>query len=378
MKLPHKVLQMGGLVLAVVMFAAAPPVTPSAVDVVDLLQQRGGLVDNLVIVAVWSEFEEGRLVLVERQTVHQDKLGRIRIQSETQGNGALPRWRDALFNGEVTLSAEDDQNRSRLGEPHTEETRRRHERYRHAFVYNGLFKGMDPRSCRNPFTYGMGIVRDMAHALSAGKAVTTRRVREEAELFELRFEKQSGQEEREHILLVDGTKGWNIVSHQEYAASGKLLRQKDWEYAHDTTSGMWLPSSGRTQYWGEPKELSDPPMWEWAFRVEKIVVNDPSFDEQVFTPTLRPGTHVVDTRHDTAYWVGAEGAIDDQLTLLAQQARAEDEANFKRIEQGRAAIQASDEGWRIGPGLRFWLVTINVAVVAAVALFWWLRRRATG
>jgi hypothetical protein len=366
---------MSCLVLPVLVFMTATPPIPSADEIVATLQGRGEQVENLTLEAVWMEYEEGRLVATERQVIHQDRLGRIRVQSETQRNGLLPHWQDALFNGEITLCAQDDRNRSRLGEPHTDVTRRRQERWRTAFIYNGLFEERHPRIHRNPFTYGMGIIRDMERVLAAGGTVSLRSAHEEADILEVRFQKLSGNEQREHVLLIDGAKGWVIVSHKEFLPSGKLARHKEWDYVSDT-SGLWLPSSGRTRFWDEARDVSEPPLWEWAFRVEKIVVNDPNFDERVFVPSLRPDTYVSDLRHGAHYRVGAEEAIDEQLTLLAQQARAEEAANLQRIEDERKRLEASKSGWRIGTGLRFWLVAINIVVVAAIVAVWWYRRKA--
>uniref|UniRef100_A0A7C4QII5 Uncharacterized protein n=1 Tax=Schlesneria paludicola TaxID=360056 RepID=A0A7C4QII5_9PLAN len=365
------------LLLLVRVFMTATPPIPSAEEIVALVQGRAEQVDNLTLEAVWSEYKEGRLVATSRQAIHQDRLGRIRVESEIQQTGLLPSWRDALFNGEVILEAVDDPNLSRMAEPQTEETRRRQERYRHASIYDASVKRVDARSIRNPFTFGMSSIRDMEDVLSAGGTVSVRSADEEADLLEVRFQKLLGIEqlELEHILLVDRAKGWVIVSHKEVLPSGQLARHKELEYVSDP-SGLWLPSSGRARSWGVAPDVSKPPLWEWAFRVEKIVVNDPNFDERVFVPSIRPGTYVNDMRHGTSYRVGDEGAIDEQLTLLAQQARAEEAANLQRIDDERKRLEASKSGRRMGSGLRFWLVAINVVVVvAAIVAVWWYRRK---
>ncbi len=365
------------LVLPIVVFGTVSDAAPSPEEIVQSLQRRVEQVENLALEAVWSEYEDGRLVATVHQTIHRDSLERIRVRSESHREGKLLEWRDELYNGEITLIAVDDASRTRMGEPHTDETRARQERYRHAFVYDGLYAQSDPHRRRNPFTFGYaGIVGDITRVVAAGGKVEVTRRDEQGDVFELRYQMPGELDtfEREHVVVVDGGRGWIVLSHEQFFPDGKLGSRATYEYAAGS-QGVWPPAAGRTQNWAQ-KDVSQPPLWEWAFRVDSIAVNDPAFDERVFEPSLRPDTYVVDLRYDTSYRVGAEGVINGQLTMLAQQARAEEEANLKRIEDAGAARRELDARWRLGAGLRIALIAINVALAAVLGFLWWFRRRA--
>jgi hypothetical protein len=357
-----------------------PIAVPTAADVLHLMQHREEQVENLALTAVWSNYERGRLVKTERQTIHQDRLGRIRVQYEVVRPGGEPTWRDELFNGEITLKAVDGLAINVLGEKNLGKSHAPGDQYRHAFIYDGSPPGQSPSSHRNAFTttHG-GVVSGLERVLTSGGVITVSQVADSAMLFELQFQLPAEVDKYhlQHVVVVDASKGWVVLSHEQFFPdSNKLSSRRTCEYVEDPT-GIWVPSHGSLKVWGAGgSDGSDVPVWEWAFRVEKIVVNDPNFDEGVFVPSLRPGTYVSDLRHGAHYRVGDEGAIDEQLTLLAQQARAEEAANLQRIEDERKRLEASESGWRIGSGLRFWLVAINVVVVAAIVAVWYYRRKA--
>ena len=141
----------GLLLLSVAQVIAADP---TAEEILGHLRSRREQVENLALEARWRDFRNGKPTGIETQVIHSDNLGRIRVFQQLDSDGTATREVDELYNGEITVTIDDDPNRNRMGEVHTEQTREAGERYRAAMIHDGLFPaGSGPSSHRNPFTF---------------------------------------------------------------------------------------------------------------------------------------------------------------------------------------------------------------------------------
>jgi hypothetical protein len=346
---------------------------PTPHELLNHWQQRQEYVENLSIDAEWEEFSNGRITEVSRQNLMSDRLGRLRIVSTAGLTGQNPREFVELYNGECTVTIDDDPSRNRLGQTHTAETIAKQERFLAANINDGLgIDGKGPFARRNPFTFESSWVGDTVKMLlEKESSVEVLSVEGESGVFELRFKypPEDVAHQLQHICRIDEDMGWVITTHERRdAKTGKPIGLAKIEYQLDD-NGVWLPRSGFSRR-GLKSDTSEPPDLEWSFKVQKIRLNDPDFDDRLFDICLKPGTYVNDNRTGSVYWVGSEGAIGDQLVSLAQEAAARDAASFEQLKPKPAAAVKLQSRFMFGL-----LLTGNLVVFSVLLIAWWVRRK---
>lgn len=348
-------------------FGADVSAQPTPEEILGELRSRRAQMQNLVVECRWREYQDGTLTGIEKAAIYKDDLARVRLQYDYGQEGHPLRGVDDLFNGEITVSAIDDPALNRLGEPHTDESIQADERYLMAFVHDGLFPpGTGPDSHRNPYTFlDESVMADIAHSIEAGSDVKISRRDGTPGVFELRYPSgQQGVNRMHNFVALNVNKGWVVETHEQYSPDGtKLMARKHCRYEADSRNN-WLPRSGAWQYWGT-KDVNAPPAMEWQFEVDRIVLNDPGFDESIFEVSIKPGTYVNDVRNDLTYWVGEEQAAGDDLVALAQEALAQKEEQQRRLQPPAA-----------NPDRRnLWILLGVNAVVAILLVAVWYRLR---
>jgi hypothetical protein len=361
-------LSLSALLISVVQGVAAEP---TAEEILARLRNRREHVENLALEARWTEFVDGEPVAIERAVIHKDHLGRVRVHYHYGQEGSPLKEVDDLYNGEITVNAIDDPNLNRMAEPHTDQTRDPNDRYMVATIYEGLFGGSGPNRHRNPFSFIDEMVTGaLSRALDAGASAEVKPRDAHGKVWEVswRAPPEAGFRRRRHVVVVDGQRGWVVTSYEEYSLDDdKLDVRTTCEYAPDS-NGVWLARSGRWQSWWK-KPVNEPPAKEWRFEVDRIVLNDPGFDERVFEVALKPGTFVNDMRFDVAYRVGQEGAVGSELAALAQEAAAKNAANRRRLEPQPVDLSKR----RLGT-TRPILIGVSALVFVAMLCLWGWRR----
>ena len=307
------------LALSIIALAQTPASaeTPSLSQILKKLQACRDIVENLRIETVWEEFEGGEPSAWEEGYICRDKSGRICVRY-SHGRGALGTGEklvvDDTFNGKVTVRFSKDPTRNHLGEPlEPGEKPNPGDCHRSAFIYDGVFpKKGGLTSHRNPYgCMDVPLIRDLSGLLENGKAIAVEAVESEKGVYELRYrlDPKDDPHNLEHRVRIDVGKGWVVTRHEQFFPNGKSARLKTCEYKQDAR-GRWVPTKGRfMNLWG-----SDVPDLDWRFKVNRIVVNDPEFDESVFDVTLKPGTYVSDIRYDDSYWVLRDTTIERPAT----------------------------------------------------------------
>lgn len=356
---------------SVVSFAAPP--TPS--ELISVWQQRRGAVENLSIETEWQEFSASKLVAVQKETIHSDNFGRLRVSSNGGPSGKPPRETIELYNGEFTINVDEDLNRTRLGDPTTAETTEADGHYLAAIINNGLGNdGRGPFSRRNPFLFvDEGPMTAIGKVVDANGAVEIREIEGGEGLYEVLYQlpPEEDSQQMKQRCVVDESKGWAVTAHElRSSETDELIGQFTQELQQDG-QGAWLPKSGVWQNWFKSAP-TDPPDMEWRFTVNSIKLNDPEFDDGIFVPTLKPGTYVNDNRHGVVYTVGDEVAIGDRLTSLAQEAAAKDAERRRLLSPKPVDLSGR-------PRSNFSLVLIaNVVLIAIVAVVWWMGNKKDG
>lgn len=162
---------------------------------------------------------------------------------------------------------------------------------------------------------------------------------------------------------LDPKRSWALRDLIEKDSMGTITKHYHAEYAQ-SKEGLWLPFLGTTMFLHEKMEppVVKPPKVkggkpevvrargkapimqkeEWVFELSDLVINDPRFDESVFTIFLPTGTLVSDLRFKTAYRIGEAKATDAELRRLASFARDNPESIRKAISPSRKASPHED------------------------------------
>lgn len=313
------------------------------------LRSRHDAVENLRIEAAWEEFENGKPSAWEEGTIVRDKLGQIRVRYH-HGPGALPpggqpprpaRLVDNLFNGEISVSMQDDPGLDRLGKPLRPGVKTDpNNRYRSVLIHDGKFAGgLD--SHRNPFTFmDITVMGDLSALLADKKPVAVEPVTGQPGVYELRYEREA-----KHRVRVDVGKGWVVTEHERSSLEEKWVSRKGCDYQR-SEGGLWVPTTGHWRNWGKT-DTSSTPALEWRFKVHRVAVNDPRFDERVFDIRLEREFSVYDTRLHCSYHVEKDFVSGGDLTRLAYDALAAQSAR-QRTEPSAPTLAGPPMG-RVAP-----------------------------
>ncbi len=268
---------------------ATPSAVPTPAQILEKLQARRDSVDNLMIEASWEEpssWEDG--------SIYRDKQGRIRVryhfgfgkpESADRNSAKLI---DETYNGKFTVNASVDPSRDRLGNPlKSGEIADAANRCRSVMIYNGKWPRdhVEAESHRDPFKdMDTPVIADLSKLLAAGKTVSVEPVKGQPAVYQLGYELDAKDHPNhlKHRVLVDAGKGWVVTRHEQFFPNGSSARLSTCEYRRGE-GGWWVPTAGQFRFlWG-----GTVPTLDWKFRVRRVVVNDPHFDESIFQPELK-------------------------------------------------------------------------------------------
>jgi hypothetical protein len=335
--------------LALVLLLEAPPSGVPQTFVAHY-HARAQALQTGVVRSVWEDFDEKKPTRRDRQTVYLDNLGRRRLQMQSEqpkGDGTWVRheqvpyeW-DKLFDGEITASLTFDPRKDRVGNDPAPGAKT--SGYRAAQIFNGEW---EIKKQRSPLSFADGIVTRLESAIQNSERVELEE--DTAGRATLRFpnDKDGGF----WRLTVDKTRDWVPVMIAQCDKSAKVLMRTDLEYA-TTASAIWYPKKGSLRYYGNRLE-SETPLYETRFEVTECRINDPQFDEGIFTIKLDPETAVWDSRYNVNYRIGDEQIIGERLEGLAKAALAVQKLEPPAIPDSRRA------------GGRWMLVWANAALLA--------------
>jgi beta-lactamase regulating signal transducer with metallopeptidase domain len=271
----------------------ASAVVPTPTQVLEKLRARRDSVENLVVEASWEDYQNGKPSSWEDGAIYRDKQGRIRVRYH-HGPGALESANkkdakriDEIYDGKFTVNIDDDPTRDRLGKAlKPGEIAEPANHYRSVMIYNGKWPGdhVNAESHRNPFKcMDESIISDLSRLLVAGKAISVEPVKGQHEVYELGYELDAKDDPNHltHHVLVDAGKGWVITRDEHLFPNGKSARLSTCDYRR-SEDGWWLPTVGQFRFlWG-----GTVPTLDWRFKVGRVVVNDPHFDQTIFQPEL--------------------------------------------------------------------------------------------
>lgn len=329
--------------------------------------------DNLSLNANWKESSNGRPTRWEEQTLHADKLGRLRMTTrggpfEVNGN----RGRDAdqsevtdrIYDGEKTATVEFFSKKDRVGKPI--QGPKPSAGYRPVQIQQGMWPaGYDLfGGYHNPLTFvGNEAVAGLVESFAAGREVSLSAVNGQAGTHILEFTRDKGREVFGSVrgeALLDSKRGWLPIRVDALDEKGRVVRRATCEYLH-TSNGFWVPTRGSMKHFGS-RALNETPLWETQFDVKQVVLNDPRFDDSAFQIVLPPDTPVSDIRYGVVYRVGDEQVLGNQLKLLAEKALQEQQETRELIA-GRT------------PWLGRWIFLGITAMVILAVFSFAIRRR---
>jgi protocatechuate 3,4-dioxygenase beta subunit len=270
----------------------APAAVPTPARILEKLRARRDSVENLLVEASWEDYENEKPSSWEDGAIYRDKQGRIRVRYH-HGPGALAsadkknaKMIDETYTGKFTVNAREDPTLDRLGKPRKPgELPEPTDRYRSVMIYNGKWPRdrVAAESHRNPFYCMDGVIGDLSRLLAAAKTVSIEPVKGQPGVYELGYEldPQDDPHHLKHRVLVDAGKGWVVTRHEQFFPDGKSARLSTCDYRRGE-DGWWVPSAGQFRnLWG--RQVPD---LDWRFKVGRVVVNDPRFDQSVFQPEL--------------------------------------------------------------------------------------------
>ena len=253
--------------------------TPTPAQVLAELRSRRDSLKNWEIEATWEDYQGGKPIGWEVQTVWRDNLARTRYRYY-YGDGPLPpedklseqgRFIDDLYNGEVTVNLVTDPARSRLGEPLAASDRKADPQnlYRAAAIYDGRFPRQGGiESHREPVTFIIStVIEQLSALLAAGKAVTVEPVSDQQDVYQIGYQldPKDDEDRMTHQVVVDAGQGWIITRHEQFFPNGKSARRRTCEYQR-TPNQVWMPAKGQIRnLWG-----GDPSGLDWRFTVRLV------------------------------------------------------------------------------------------------------------
>ena len=160
---------------------------------------------------------------------------------------------------------------------------------------------MSKRFARPQRTFGGNLMDALATAIEQGIEVEMARL-DDGKL-KVTFKRNRGTQ----VGVIDPKCGYSVVLQERFADDGVLLNR----YAADfkeVKAGIWFPAGGTAVRY--ERDGSGKQRYSMSAKLTEVRINDPKFDESVFSTMDMPkGTRVIDGRWGMEYIVGDPGSL---------------------------------------------------------------------
>ena len=124
------------------------------------------------------------------------------------------------------------------------------------------------------------------------------------------------------VAVFDPSRDYACTLWENY--NNDKLTSRSTVKSEKVAKGIWFPVSGRAEYYSSNDGSLN---IRKTFKTSRIIINDPSFDENYFSIDLPDGVHVTDLIHHKQYIVGSRNEYDlvrqDEGTLNEEQETSE-------------------------------------------------------
>ena len=347
--------------------------TMSTEALLDRLRERDARLQNLSVTAVWNELEAGKQIARSIETIAFDSYGRIRVDASVFEHQSQVRASSEVYDGENIFSITEDQSRDRDGAA-VDANKKKNGIYQRAIINPGQ-TGHRPTATRNPVKFvGISLEQDLQNLLNHGLNATITLVDRSSGTYRIEYDLplDATSNSIKCIATIEGQKHWMVSKFEKIARSSNTAIQLQENSLSIDEHGNWFPKQGFLRSFS-----GDQVAMEWRFETQSISIRHDQLDDAVFQIRLKPDTFVTDNRFDVNYWIGATGAVGNDLAALANAALAENTAELQRhqsaISTSKSSRLTSSERQN---GLNIFLL-LNVVAIAALMCFWTIRRRIT-
>ncbi|MBN2584818.1 MAG: hypothetical protein JXL80_17270 [Planctomycetes bacterium] len=185
-------------------------------------------------------------------------------------------------------------------------------------------------------------------------------------------------------LYLDPARNYALIGYEVVNANGVVVERRLVNELRECAPGIYYPVKSTRELY----EDSGVPRSRTRYEATAVVVNDPGFNENVFSITWPPGTYVVDQTTGIGFRVeqlpeDLDLAIDDQVlrvqSTLEAIAGSDDQAHTPTggtpSEPALQAVQAPEVSVSDGRNRTIWVVVPLLAVLAAVIGFIAVKQR---